>query len=1000
VTVLALILSIIALAAASKRSRPDEELHKRLDDIDIRLRYLEVKAEAGPLAARADAGERLFGAKRPSPWAPAETEVEPAAAIPALPVDRQPEPVMAEKTAVPPSGTEDRPMESTEDPQSQPNESWRSQVNFEELFGRRLPVWGGGIALALAGFFLVKYSIDSGLMTPAVRTGLGLLFGFTLVGGAEVARRFSRVTIDPRIQQALCGAGIMVLYGASYMASSLYGLVSGMTGFVMMASTTAAALALSLRYGAPTALLGLLGGFATPALAGTNEGSVPLLLGYLLLTIAGLLGIARQRGWRWLAALALAGGFGWSATLLAVTELSGFDVPGAGLFLIAVALGSVLALPATGSDDRDYRVELAVPLASAVMACVQLGVLVGKGGFGWIEWGFYALLSGGLTIVAIRDARYALMPLAAFAVAIVTFALWPRPPIVGGAVVAAGLIILFVLPACRLAVADRYWLPWLVSAAGGPTAVFAVAHVRIGEGLTDIVSAAAAFVLALPGALGARFAHRGIAHSGDVRFGAFLASAALQLYLAGYLALPPIWLPTYAALLMTGLGLAQTRTRRAITSELTAAAGGLTLVSLLFDASRFGDAVARVVGADASVDPFAGVVMFAIPAVLALVTARWQHGDTHRTVGVVVAAVLLGVAACQLVPPQLRPAAVALVGAAMVAADGRIPGLPLRLPGYGVCAAAVALGLETALRIAGEAAGTLVGIATSSQSLPGFEDGLLRLVLPAAIIGVVLWQTRLADRWARGLTLAAAALAGAAIYGFYKHAFGIDTGEDFIARGFAERTVLTQALFVCGAFAYRRERLQDLGRLLTLAALARLVWFDFVVFNPFWREQTVGELPVLNWLLPAYGLSLYWLLRAMREDRRLHPQLSLGLKAGGVGIVLLLVATTIRQAFVGSILAGGDIGDAESYCYSLAGLLVAVAMLFEGTRRVDHHIRIASLGIVLLTVGKVFLLDAAELDGLWRIGSFFGLGVSLIGISWYYTRHVFARRVVDGAEAI
>ena len=56
-------------------------------------------------------------------------------------------------------------------------------------------------------------------------------------------------------------------------------------------------------------------------------------------------------------------------------------------------------------------------------------------------------------------------------------------------------------------------------------------------------------------------------------------------------------------------------------------------------------------------------------------------------------------------------------------------------------------------------------------------------------------------------------------------------------------------------------------------------------------------------------------------------------------------------------------------------------------------IRIASLGILLLTVGKVFLYDASELTGLWRVFSFFGLGLSLLGLSWFYSRFVFAVRI-------
>jgi uncharacterized membrane protein len=37
----------------------------------------------------------------------------------------------------------------------------------------------------------------------------------------------------------------------------------------------------------------------------------------------------------------------------------------------------------------------------------------------------------------------------------------------------------------------------------------------------------------------------------------------------------------------------------------------------------------------------------------------------------------------------------------------------------------------------------------------------------------------------------------------------------------------------------------------------------------------------------------------------------------------------------------------------------------------------------------VFLLDAGSLTGLYRVFSFLGLGLSLMGISYFYSRFVF-----------
>ncbi len=51
-----------------------------------------------------------------------------------------------------------------------------SSARIEERIGTRWVVWLGGLTLALGGFFMVRYSIEEGLLGPGVRTILGGLF--------------------------------------------------------------------------------------------------------------------------------------------------------------------------------------------------------------------------------------------------------------------------------------------------------------------------------------------------------------------------------------------------------------------------------------------------------------------------------------------------------------------------------------------------------------------------------------------------------------------------------------------------------------------------------------------------------------------------------------------------------------------------------------------------------------------------------------------------------
>ena len=52
-------------------------------------------------------------------------------------------------------------------------------------------------------------------------------------------------------------------------------------------------------------------------------------------------------------------------------------------------------------------------------------------------------------------------------------------------------------------------------------------------------------------------------------------------------------------------------------------------------------------------------------------------------------------------------------------------------------------------------------------------------------------------------------------------------------------------------------------------------------------------------------------------------------------------------------------------------------------------LRMASLLVMLLAAGKVFLFDVGRLGDLYRVLSFLGLGVSLLLIAYLYQRFVF-----------
>ena len=70
-------------------------------------------------------------------------------------------------------------------------------------------------------------------------------------------------------------------------------------------------------------------------------------------------------------------------------------------------------------------------------------------------------------------------------------------------------------------------------------------------------------------------------------------------------------------------------------------------------------------------------------------------------------------------------------------------------------------------------------------------------------------------------------------------------------------------------------------------------------------------------------------------------------------------------------------------------------LLALGIRSGSVGVRYGSLAVLLVTVAKVFLSDMRDLTGLYRVASFIGPGLCLIGAGFLYQRFVFPIRILD-----
>jgi uncharacterized membrane protein len=351
----AMLIAVVALIVARKAFNQAATHSARLDAI-----------EAAGLQARS--GPPPLTPLRASEPTPTTSSPGIAAEQPAAPVAAEPiAPVAAEPTAVPEA--------ATTGPAAMPPPLRPAGPGFEERIGTRWVVWVGGLTLALGGFFMVRYSIDAGLLGPGVRTLLGGAFALTLLAAGEWTRRnegMSTIEALPiaDIPAILTAAGTAVAFATVYAAYALYDFLAPATAFILLGMVALGTLAAALLHGPGLAGLGIAAAFLTPILVSSEKPDFWALYAYLAIVTAAALGLARAKLWRWLAVTTIALALLWTFPCLQC----GPSMVGPHLF--HVIAGFVLAALLVvcgfmfGPDLEDGQIE---PISSGSLAAYLLG---------------------------------------------------------------------------------------------------------------------------------------------------------------------------------------------------------------------------------------------------------------------------------------------------------------------------------------------------------------------------------------------------------------------------------------------------------------------------------------------------------------------------------------------------------------------------------------------------------------------------------------------------
>ncbi len=296
-----------------------------------------------------------------------------------------------------------------------PPKAPKAPINWEKRLAMSIP-WLGAIALAFAGIFAVKVMAAQGWFTPERRLISATIFGLGLIAFAQWVHRN-----QARIAEAMAAAGVTVLYAVVMAAFKLYDppMISQITAFAAIVVITALAVFLSLRHGPLVALLGLLGGFAMPAVLNTGHPPPVELFVYLLLLEIGLTTVTRGRQWWWLTLMTMIGGLGWAAVWIAVffdPHKNLGDAHFVGLFLLASIASFVFATVRTTDTQRKTSpLTEIIPWCAVLIGLAMVSWLIGVSEFRPLEWGFLGVLGAGCIVLGRLERRF--FPLAAIAAA-------------------------------------------------------------------------------------------------------------------------------------------------------------------------------------------------------------------------------------------------------------------------------------------------------------------------------------------------------------------------------------------------------------------------------------------------------------------------------------------------------------------------------------------------------------------------------------------------------
>lgn len=190
------------------------------------------------------------------------------------------------------------------------------------------------------------------------------------------------------------------------------------------------------------------------------------------------------------------------------------------------------------------------------------------------------------------------------------------------------------------------------------------------------------------------------------------------------------------------------------------------------------------------------------------------------------------------------------------------------------------------------------------------------------------------------------------------------------------------------------------GIALLVTAFARLA------LNPEVLEYHARTgVPVLNWYLYAYGIVTMCLITggiylAPPRNKLFEYDVPKWLFSFATILAFLLVNIEVADAFSqGSRIDFQlQLSRGQDLTYSLAWAGFSFVLLIVGIWTKRRGARLASIGLMAVTIVKVFLYDLTDLGGLYRVVSLLGLAVALMLVSFLYQKFLSTTDIAEPSK--